>query len=100
MAGTGSHRRSGPSMISTVNTIGAQEENDFWPSHKTYSPIISMDMYNVMFFHATLIKPMKESKTLNVGYTIYMIYLLLTSIACWTKGDKWRAERKKFVDQM
>ncbi len=58
-------------MISTVNTIGAQEENDFWPFHKTYSPIISMDMYNVMFFHATLIKPMKESKTLNVGYTIY-----------------------------
>lgn len=65
-----SHRRSGPAMISNVCSIGGMDPKNPWPQGK-YSPIVSIDAYNVIYFHATLTKPFGVEKTATVGYFIY-----------------------------
>lgn len=65
-----SQKRGGPSLISNVCSIGALDANDLWPKGK-YSAIVSLDVYNVIFFHATLREPAQSQKMSKVGYCIY-----------------------------
>lgn len=65
-----SQKRGGPSLITNVCSIGALDPNDLWPKGK-YSSIVSLDIYNVIFFHATLREPVQLPKVSKVGYCIY-----------------------------
>ena len=56
--------------ISNVCSIGANDENDLWPSGR-YSQVINRDRFSVVFFHISLLRPFGFSGTVINKYQVY-----------------------------
>lgn len=63
-------RINAPPGISKVGSMGSRDTENAWPIG-TYSTVIDIDRYSVIYFHAHLVRPIKEAGSLSVGLLIF-----------------------------
>ena len=63
-------RQNGPSIISKVGSLPSNDSSEAFPSG-SYSRVMNVDLYHVIYFHCTLVRPSAKDEIKTIGMQIY-----------------------------